>query len=107
MIKTTIMFNPRIKNLFAEIKTTTKLSKYCSIFLILFQYFAAFCGGQYFLIITTFLFVSTVLVLILSTKDEDIVNNFWMFFVLGPGLLAFIIVVIIELVNTFNLRKEK
>ena len=99
------MFNPSIRNLFAGIKSIKTFYKGSSIFLILFQYFALICGGQFFIIITGFLFLSTMLVLILG-EDDDIIDNFWMFFVLGPGMFAFLVVVIIELINVFN-HKQK
>ena len=99
------MFNPSIRNLFVGIKKTNKFNKYSSIFLILFQYFSLICGGQFFIIITGFLFLSTMLVLILA-EDDDIINNFWIFFVLGPGMVAFLIVIIIELINVFNHKRK-
>jgi hypothetical protein len=100
------MFNPNIANLFHAIGRVKGFRKGTSIFFILFQYFALFCGGQFFIIITIFLLLSTILILILASED-GIVDNFWIFFTLGPGLVAFLIVVIIQLINVFNRRKEK
>jgi hypothetical protein len=101
------MFNPSVKNLFTNIWSTKPFAKITSVFFILFQYFALFCGGEFFIIITSFLILSTILILAIGIDENSVIENFWIFFVLGPGLVAFLIVVIIELVNIFNYKKEK
>jgi hypothetical protein len=93
------MFNPSIGNLFFAIGKTKRFQKFVSIFLIAMQYFALCCGSTFFWSITIFLFLCEIVILALDSETETFVDNFWIFFVFGPGLVAFLIVAIVEIVN--------
>jgi hypothetical protein len=98
---------PSIKNLFSVIGNSTGKVKRINIAVILLHYGFLLVGFNTFLVAAMLLFCFTMFVLI--SPHEDLRYHFWVFFVVGPGLLVFGFISIVQAISYIakRLRKSK
>jgi hypothetical protein len=98
---------PSIQNLFSVISNSTTKVKKLNIAVVLLHYGFLLVGFNTFLVAAMLLFCFTLFVLI--SPYEDLRYHFWIFFVVGPGLLVFGFISILQAISYIKnrLRKKK
>lgn len=98
---------PSIQNLFCVIRNSTAKVKLINIAVIVLHYGFLLLGVNTFLVAAMLLFCFTLFVLI--SPYEDLKYHFWVFFVVGPGMVAFGLILMVQGISFLvkKLRKKK